>query len=1077
MGEKELFNFGDKELNLNSLLNNITSNQQSYLDYYSTSFSDPTAFIEKINYLKDGIKNGTITTDGTGIYYDKLGKLSKDDKLMNNALHFIDTIAREQSKQTRSLTRSEIEEKQRKKQEQVKAQQQLANTPENQKLNFDSEHPFNFEYAFKSQFGPTLEIPYSSLKKSIVKGSDGSEDYSTVNSHFKKAFDSMRNTLNQYNNSEEYVNQVNDLETALLDGVWDYNDELAIHKAGLTRDLDNLKDLFTYKFQEYNPRQNYKQQLQQVVNPGDFTVVDGNPKTIIYLDENGKQIKETITDDEYYKLSGTTPPAPEQNSNLEESLKDYEEDEIGWEILGPIGLDIVSIINPEPVSATIAGLGSDIFSIWQDIRNGGEFHWGQHGFNLGATALGAIPYIGDVGNVGKVGAKIVNASIQLNKQLSKAADILKKISKYHVMVGGATVGALAAMDLTAEDSLILEAGQKAVEAIENGEITKENIAAVGNGLAIAFQLRKGLKKFRNLDPNMPKSTKPTKSTKSTSTAQSGSGYRDKLIERIKTKNTSISQEDLNEINNALDQLTNKGMLTKVRQKMGGTNKELIAARQVLRNKGNFTETEIDDIIKQVLSYAKGGIIKASGGVKTPWRLNFDGTSHQMDTIYQAFVQNKQSYDAKQLAESLNQLNSTQFESLNFTGKDNTLGFKDWNTTFNASGLNNLFGYDENKSDYLGVTTKSRNNFVDYLKKQESITTGNGTLSWNPESNQWEYADWTDPNKSPDASAGTETTENGTQSTVEIPEVTDLTLKELNLRKAPNFNPNGILNSVVGYVANEAANDKKREIQKQIPVYQKVDAPEKAFKTAYTYDLEKSKSELEAEAHNIQPITSDVNAFYAARNEAIKNARAYTTKIDTEINNRVHEVNDANADIAYENAVNRTTTANENAKYRHDWTVEQLQGEADFVQAANASFQNLNKEIKHTLVTAANEAQTKRDAYVNTHILAGLKINPSNYIDGWTKHHDLIWYKGQNGELETDAERAEYQQLLAVVNQASGSLFAQYKNINYPGMNVLHVNKYFKQDYDPSKHGNTAIRGKRGAKIDKQKIGNFIKKLK
>ena len=58
MEEKELFNYGDKELNVNSLLKYIDSNQQSYLDFYSNSISDANAFIEKVNYIKEGIKNG-----------------------------------------------------------------------------------------------------------------------------------------------------------------------------------------------------------------------------------------------------------------------------------------------------------------------------------------------------------------------------------------------------------------------------------------------------------------------------------------------------------------------------------------------------------------------------------------------------------------------------------------------------------------------------------------------------------------------------------------------------------------------------------------------------------------------------------------------------------------------------------------------------------------------------------------------------------------------------------------------------------------------------------------------------------
>jgi hypothetical protein len=55
---------------------------------------------------------------------------------------------------------------------------------------------------------------------------------------------------------------------------------------------------------------------------------------------------------------------------------------------------------------------------------------------------------------------------------------------------GTTAGiagtAWAYMDLTDEDSVILEQGQKALDAIKSGNITAENLIAVGNGLAIAL---------------------------------------------------------------------------------------------------------------------------------------------------------------------------------------------------------------------------------------------------------------------------------------------------------------------------------------------------------------------------------------------------------------------------------------------------------------------------------------------------------------------------------------------------------------------------------------------------------------
>jgi hypothetical protein len=181
----------------------------------------------------------------------------------------------------------------------------------------------------------------------------------------------------------------------------------------------------------------------------------------------------------------------------------------------------------------------------------------------------------------------------------------------------------------------------------------------------------------------------------------------------------------------------------------------------------------------------------------------------MDNIYKLFIENFGTYDAKQLAETLNKLNSDDYKSLNFENQDNTLGFKNWNETFNESGLNNLFGYNESKADYLGVTTKSRNNFINYLKTKGSLNTGNGNLSWNSESNQWEYKDWVDKNA--ETSSVTPEGNKTTEGAVEVPKIEDLTLKDLNLQKPIDWNPHGVLNSVAGYFANEAANAKKREI--------------------------------------------------------------------------------------------------------------------------------------------------------------------------------------------------------------------------------------------------------------------------
>lgn len=1074
MEEKELFNYGDKELNVNSLLKYIDSNQQSYLNYYSNSISDVNAFIEKVNYIKDGIKYGNITTDGSGKYNDVSGNILENDELMGNALYYVDLIAKELSKKQRALTQSEIDQREQQRRQAISTQTTSTTPTQQTKLDFDPENPFQFEYSFKKQFGPTLEIPYDILKKSITKGADGKEDYSVVKTQFKNAFDSMRRYLNQYNNSDNYISQVNNLEKYLFDGVWDHRDELAIHQVGLDKDLNSLKDLFTYKLPAYNPRQNYKQQVDQVVNPGDFTVIDGDQKSILYLDEQGKQIRDSISDDEYYKLSGIQPPVVQptdiQDQSLEELAAAIEDDQLGWEVLGPIVLDIYSIASPEPYSATGAGLVSDIIGIGQDIRNKGKFHWGQHGLNILATAAGIIPYVGDIGNVAKVGSKIVKASENINKFLATTSEFMSKLAKSPLgKTTGTTAGiagtAWAYMDLTDEDSVILEQGKKALDAIKSGNITAENIIAVGNSLAMALQVRKGWKKFRSLDPSYVKS-KPTKTkpveTNTSETVQSAKkkhkknknnetatpqtstlNQRDNLIAQIKINNPKISKSDLEEITNALNAYENSGFFGKTWSKIAG-DKNKVALKNLLSKKGKLSDGDIEAYLSSVTKHKIGGVLKASTGIKVPTKFDLSNIDYNSLNELTDFTQ----YDAKQMADVLNKIPADQYV---FEGE---------------------------ASDNISSKQKAVADFLTRLKTAGNTTTGNGVLTYNSTINKWETSGWQDPSllsttESEVNEEGNEkTTVEGTSGTKKGPKVADLVLKQVNFKKQTDFNPDGILNSIAGYTVNEIANAKKQEIQKTIPIYQELPTPEKSLKTAYTYDLEKSKNEIMTEANSIKPITSDASQYYAARNEAIKNARDYTTKLDTEINELIHKTKDENAAIAFNNAINRTQNVNTNAKYRHDWEIEQKQGEVDRIEASNQSFQNLNKEIKHGLVTAARQKKKQRDVYAQRHLLKGITTTPSNYIEGWTKYHDLIWYKGQNNQLESDDERTTYQQLASIVQQAVSSIMAQYDGIKYHGMGELHVPEGLKTEFTP-----TVVTGAKGMKINKQKLSNFINTLK
>lgn len=886
MNEKELFNFGDKELNVDSLLKNITSNQQSYLDYYSSSIPDHNLFIKNVNYIKEGIQNGSITTDGTGVYRDMNGKLSQNDPLMNNALHFVNVIATEQSKQTRSLTKSELAAKKaeetHKKEELERQKVEQEETQRNTKPAFTPSDGWSVATSFARSFNQNGQIPYNLLQQLVTTDSDGNPVYTDLYTQLDKNFDSVSKQLEQFSGTESYINNINLFKDALKDGDLSPQDRFLGMELGFQNsEMDKLNTLIKYKIEPQLP------EPEPVVEEKE----QETPQFVQNSLESDSEFKNRVDDarraDDYYtKVMKSVNfdnfrPAKKLKQDSEEKFKK----------------ELKNYIHNWVVSSRIPGLTVT------------QYYPGSMGFG----------------------------------------------SSYSIPVKDITIESLAYMDPKLYNEL-------------------------------------GLRYF---------------STYSTS-------------------NMYKHFKDL-----------------------------------------------VDKQNKETAKKAKGGILKANNGAKTPWRLNFDGTTHKMEDIYNLFTENATSYDSKQLAEALNKLNSDDYKSLNFEGKDNTLGFKNWNVTFDESGLNNLFGYDESKADYLGVTTRSRNNFVTYLKDKGSINTGNGDLLWNSESNKWEYSNWIDKTPEEKAEVSNDTS---TEATLKAPESTDLTLKDLNVKKPVDLNPDGIINSLAGYVTNAVANAKKRKIQQSIPIYQEVTPPEKAFKTAYTYDLEKAKGEIMAEAANLKPITSDTSVYYAAKNDAIKNARAYTTKLDTEINDRVHQIANDNQDIAFENAVSRTTNTNTNAKYRHEWDVEQKQGEVDYIEANNQSFQNLNKEIKHNIVTNARKKQKIRDAYMNKHMLTGLATTPSNYINGWTKHHDLIWYKGQNGLLTTDQEQVEYSQLQSIVNQASMHLLASYDGIKQPDMDTLYVGDSLKETYDPAKHG-TVISAAKGAKIDKQKIHKFVNKLK
>ena len=932
MNEKELFKFGEHQLNTDSLIKNIQSNQESFMNYYSNEIQDSQLFSEKLDYIKNGIKDGSITVNEDGKYADSKGKINDNDQLMQYALGYVNLIATEQSKKERSLTKSEIakkeEDKKRKKEELARQRAEKEDLQHNTKPDFTPQDGWSVAASFAHSFNQNGQIPYDLLQQLITQDDKGNSVYTNLHAQLDKNFDSVSKQLEAFNGTESYINNINLFKQALKDGDLSPQDRFLGMELGFQNsELDKLNALIKYK-----------------IKPGDPTPPEEKEEIVTTPTIELKQ-DPLESDDDFYK-----------RVEASQRTKNY-------------------VIN------ALKHINFDQFNSSKSIKLDSELEFKKH----------LIQY--------------------MNSELLKTQNPNFVYTKYH----GTPFGHYQ------NTSLVQKINEDHLQYMD---------PKLYNELGLKF-----FSKYSK--SNMYKHFKDLVDKQN----------QEKIVEKI----------------------------------------------------------EYDDPTRDLsvqYMYKEGGIIKAQGGTQTPWRRNFNQGVHQMDAIYDTFTKNADSYDAKLIADSLNKLNSNDFSSLNFEQADNTLGFKNWNTTFNESGLNNLFGYNEGKSDYLGPTTKSRQGFVSYLQnlydasnpnKVDSIKTGNGSLVFNPETKQWSYTDWVDPSTKGDPneqqgngsdgqgsenSSGDGGTGDGTGSTGTgvLPKTGDLSLKELTLKKKANLNKNGIIHSLAGYIANDAANREKRELATQIPLYQEVNVPEKTFKTPYTYDLEVAKNKAFAEANSLQPMTSDVFAYYVAKNDAIKNARDYAERLDFKINDLIHEAGNYNRGVAYENALARTTNANTNAKYRHQWEVEQLDFEDQFIDAQNKSFQGLLKESKYNTVMAQRKKEKLQDHYTNKSLLTSIKTSPSNYIKGWSKYHDDIWTRGQNNQLTTTQEQIDYAQLLSLIGQAYDNAYAQYTGIDYVGAGNLSVSDILKEQFDPKKHGKGIFAAK-GAKLNRSRINDFLNKIK
>lgn len=128
-------------------------------------------------------------------------------------------------------------------------------------------------------------------------------------------------------------------------------------------------------------------------------------------------------------------------------------------------------------------------------------------------------------------------------------------------------------------------------------------------------------------------------------------------------------------------------------------------------------------LNKVRKFQNGGTWRKNVyGDQDPTEINTWDQYHNMDEIYSKLKGMK----SDDLLNALNNLNSIKAD---FSTKIlNKKGYKNWNDAFNKTGLNGFFGYNEEKSDYLGPTTWNRNALLGKLK-QNPIELSDGNIEF------------------------------------------------------------------------------------------------------------------------------------------------------------------------------------------------------------------------------------------------------------------------------------------------------------------------------------------------------------
>lgn len=347
-----IWNYGQYDLDKDALLKYLQSNLDSYMEYNGYDEDQKQQFRGAVGDISTGITNDTITGDGFNKFHDSTGTIQKNDTTAN-AFGYIHTVANAMGKKFGSVKKKEDKENEEE-------------TPQQEMFDYNKH---GLSYGFNRKYNPFGTDSTYSLWKSGFKSQEDLNnallDY--IGQHKMNIQNSNYDFSKSQIDKDSYINMLTDLESDIkVDGI-------------------NNSDQSKLKFLGLNPS-NFilpiKEEKQGFQGEGNKT---GDPFGHIEWQNNLSEEEQKVQNQKEAEKIAQMPMSEYIGQDWTESDKLR---------LKALGLDVISIIDPEPISASGLGFYSDYLNQKADELEGGSFGW-DDALNYGISAVGAIPILGD----------------------------------------------------------------------------------------------------------------------------------------------------------------------------------------------------------------------------------------------------------------------------------------------------------------------------------------------------------------------------------------------------------------------------------------------------------------------------------------------------------------------------------------------------------------------------------------------------------------------------------------------------------------------------------------------------------